>query len=123
MKKKTIKIYFLLLLIAGITIYTIQPLSAQYVMDKSIVKVSTINPNIYRTADKKLIQTSSSLQWSFVKDNIGSMESRNPYLDGVAASMNGNFSSDYHMLRGDKLWTEDDVQLSTVSQIKCGRYT
>lgn len=123
MKKKKMNLNFLLLLIAGITIYTIQPLSAQYVMDKSIVKGSTINPNSYRTANKKLIQTSSSLQWSFVKDNISSMESRNPYLDGVAASMNGSFSRNFLMLSGDKLWTEDDVQLSTVSKIKWGRYT
>ena len=123
MKKKTMKIYFLPLLIAGITIYSIQPLPAQYVMDKAVVKGSAINPNIYSTADKKLIQTSSSLQWSFVKDNISSMESRHPYLDGVAASMNGDFSKNYLMLRGDKLWTADDVQLNTVSKIKWGKYT
>ena len=123
MKKKNTSLNILLVIITGIIFSSIQPLSAQYVMDKAVVMGSAINPNIYSTADKKLIQTSQTLQWSFVKDNISSMEARHPYLDGVAASMNGSFSRDYLMLRGDKNWTEDDVQLSTVSQIKWGKYT
>ena len=114
---------FLLLLIVGNIIHSFVPISAQYVMNKKVVNGNYINPYLHHPTDKKLIQTSSTLQWSFVKDNIGSMESRHPYLDGVAASMNGNFSRDYLMLRGDKLWTEDDVQLSTVSRIKWGKYT
>lgn len=110
-------------LIASMIIHSAVPISAQYVMNKKVVNGNYINPNLHHPSDKKLIQTSSTLQWDFVKNNIGSMESRHPYLDGVAASMNGNFSRDYLMLRGDKLWTEDDVQLSTVSQIKWGKYT
>lgn len=123
MQKKILKINFILLLFAGISIYNINPASAQYAMEKTVVKGSSINPGLHHALSKKLIHTSSTLQWSFVKDNISSMESRHPYIDGVAASMNGDFSRDYLMLRGDKLWTEDDVQINTVSQIKWGKYT
>ena len=130
MKRDLLKTGLLLLLVLALINYTIQPLSAQslsaqaqYVMDKTVVEGNTINPNLHHATDKKLILTSQSLKWSFVKDNISLMESSHPYLDGVAASMNGNFGRDYLMLHGDKLWTEDDVQLSTVSQINWGRYT
>ena len=112
-----------ILLIVSMIVYSFVPISAQYVMDKKVVNGNFINPNLHHPTDKKLIQTSSTLQWNFVKNNIGLMESRHPYLDGIAASMNGNFSKDYLMLSGDKIWTEEDVQLSTVSQIKWGKYT
>jgi hypothetical protein len=114
---------FLLLLITGNIIYAPETASAQYVMNKTVVNGNSIIPGIHHATDKKLIQTSSTLQWNFVKNNIAFMESRHPYLDGVASSMNGNFSKDYRMLSGDKLWTEEDVQLSTVSQIKWGKFT
>jgi hypothetical protein len=114
---------FLILHISIVLIFTIESVSGQYVMDNAIVAGNTINPKVHHATAKKLIHTSSSLQWSFVKDNIGSMESRHPYLDGVAASMNGDFSKNFLMLRGDKLWTEEDVQLRTVSEIKWGKYT
>ena len=123
MKKRITSLNLLLLLIAEIICCTTQHVSAQYVMQKSIVEGSSINPGLHHATSKKLIHASSTLQWSFVKDNISAMESRHPYLDGVAASMNGNFSKNYLMLRGDKRWTEDDVQLSTVSQINWGKYT
>lgn len=117
------QIKILLLLIVGNIIYAVELASAQYVMNKTTVDGNSINPKIHHATDKKLIHTSSTVQWRFVKNNIALMESMHPYLDGIAASMNGNFSKDYLMLRGDKIWTEEDVQLSTVSQIKWGKYT
>lgn len=117
------KFKYFISLIVSMIIHSFVPISAQYVMDKKIVNGSYINPHLHHPTDKKLIQTSSTLQWNFVKNNIALMEARHPYMDGVASSMNGNFSRDYRMLSGDKLWTEDDVQLSTVSQIKWGRFT
>jgi len=118
----TEKSYFLFLLIA-LTTYSILPLSAQFVKEKKIVDAKTINPNLYHSTGKKLVQTSNKLDWNFVKENIGMMESRHPDLDGVAAGMNGPFDKNFLILRGDKVWTDDDIQLSTVSQIKWGKYT
>ena len=69
------QIKFLILLIVGNIIYAVEPVSAQYVMNKTIVNGNYINPYLHHPTDKKLIQTSSTLQWSFVKNNIGSMES------------------------------------------------
>ncbi len=110
-------------LLTAISLCTIQPLAAQYIMGNPVVNGSAINPNLHHSTRKKLIHTSSTLQWSFVKENIRSMETMHPYLDGIAASMNGDFSKDYFMLRGDKRWTNDDIQLNTVSQIKWGTFT
>lgn len=112
-----------LFLVVSIIICTEQFVSAQYVMEKKPVEGNYINPNLHDGKEKKLIHTSSTLQWSFVKNNILAMEARHPYINGVASSMNGNFAKDYHMLSGDKLWTDNDVQLSTVSKIKWGRFT
>ncbi len=117
------KFKYFISLSVSIIFHSFVPASAQYVMNKKVVNGSYINPKLHHPTNKKLIQTSSSLQWNFVKNNINSMESRYPSMDGVASSMNGNFSRDYRMLSGDKLWTEEDVQLSTVSQIKWGRFT
>lgn len=99
------------------------PLFAQFVKEKTFAKGSDINPNLHHATNKKLIQTSNNLLWSFVKDNISMMEARHPQLGGVATGINGPFDKNLLMLRGDKLWTEDDVQLNLVSQIKWGRYT
>lgn len=123
MKNISCTISFVLLL--GITLVTFitQPLSAQFVKEKSIVKTNMINPNLHKSTEKKLIQTSNNLQWSFVKDNIGLMESVHPELDGIATGINGPFDKNFLMLRGDRLWTEEDVQLNTLAQIKWGRYT
>ncbi|MBO0936654.1 hypothetical protein J2I47_08875 [Fibrella sp. HMF5335] len=110
-------------LLSSFFLWVAGPAVAQYVMDRKTVPGSSLFPAVHQSTDKKLIQTSASLQWAYVNDNIAAMQARHPYLDGVAASMNGNFAKDYLMLRGDRLWTEDDVQLKTVSAIKWGRYT
>lgn len=123
MKRQSVNKHSLLLLLTGLFLWVTRPASAQYVMDKKVVPGSSLFPSIHQPTDKKLIQTSSRLQWAYVKNNIAAMQIRHPYLDGVAASMNGSFAKDYLMMRGDRLWTADDVQLETVSQIKWGTYT
>ncbi|MCY7358115.1 MAG: hypothetical protein LH609_11770, partial [Rudanella sp.] len=123
MERQGVKKHSLLLLLTGFFLWVAVPASAQYVMTKKIISGSSLFPSIHHPTGKKLIQTSASLQWSYVKDNIDAMQARHPYLDGVAASMNGSFAKDYLMLRGDRLWTENDVQLKTVSEIKWGKYT
>lgn len=112
----------LILLIANFTIFTTLSLSAQFIQEKPVVKALTINPAL-QSSSKKLIQTSNNLLWRFVKDNISMMEARHPELSGVATGINGPFDKNFLMLRGDKLWTDEDVQLNIVSQIKWGRYT
>lgn len=99
------------------------PVSAQYIMDKSRVQGKDILPALHHANSKKLIHTSNSLQWEFVKEHITELEARHPYLDGVAASMNGDFSKDYLILRGDRRWTDEDIQLETVSRISWGKFT
>lgn len=124
MKRNLYKIVLLLSLVLALLInYTNQPLSAQslsaqsqYVMDNAVVEANTINPNLHHATDKKIILTSQSLQWSFVRDNIRLMESKHPYFDGIATWLRKPILS-------GEFWTEDDVQLSTVSQINWGRYT
>lgn len=116
------KNYFLFLFVA-LTTYSILPLSAQFVKEKGFVNGNEINPDLQHSSDKKLIQATNSLQWSFVKDNISRMESKHPEIDGIALSMNGNFMSDYLILHGDKLWTDEDAQINAVSQVKWGKFT
>jgi hypothetical protein len=113
----------LMWLIMVVTVFTTHVLSAQFVKEKMVVGGNAINPNIYYSTDKKLIRASSNLQWSFVKDNISNMETMHPEIDGIALPMNGNRIRDYLILHGDRVWTEDDVQIKTVSQIKWGKYT
>jgi hypothetical protein len=110
-------------LILIMTLTATLPGTAQYVMDKTRVPGKNIQPALHHSESKKLIHTSNTLQWAFVKDNIAAMESRHPYLNGVAASMNGDFSRDYLMLSGDKRWTDEDIQLTTVSEIRWGQFT
>ena len=123
MKKRLRQTVSLLTLVAAFVNYSIQPVSAQFVKEKMIVEGNLINPNIFHSIDKKIIRASSNLQWSFVKDNISNMEPMHPEIDGIALPMNGIRIRDYLILHGDRVWTEDDVQLSTVSQIKWGKYT
>ena len=118
------KINYLHFLIACLAIVSVQQLNAQtqylnrtrYFMDNGVVAPNTINPALHHPTDKKLILTSQSLKWSYVMDNIGKMESSHPYFDGIATWVRKP------MMRGET-WTEEDVELSTMSQIKWGKYT
>lgn len=113
----------LLFLVLPLLSYSTQPLYAQFVKEKRIVQGNAINPDLHHPTNKKLIQATNSLQWSFVKDNISTMEARHPEIDGIALSMNGNFMRDYLILHGDKLWTDEDAQISTVSQVNWEKFT
>lgn len=102
--------------------YSIQPLYAQFIKEKKIIPGNSINPLGACLTDKKLIQSTNSLQWNFVEENISAMETSHPEIDGIALSMNGNFMRDYLILQGNKQWTDEDIQLSTVSRIKWNRF-
>ncbi len=118
------KANILKLIIAGLTIISVQSLTAQsqyfgrsrYNMDKGVVKGNAINPDLHHATGKKLILTSQSLKWSYVKDHIGTMEASHPYFDGIATWVRKP------IMRGEP-WTDEDVELGTMSQIKWGKYT
>ncbi len=118
------KYKLLTLFLAGMVIISALRLSGQsqylnrtrYFMDKGIVAPSTINPALHHATDKKLILTSQSLKWEYARDHIASMEAAHPYFDGIATWVRKP------MMRGES-WTEEDVELKTMSQIKWGKYT
>lgn len=118
------KTFTLRLLIACLAFPLPFPLEAQtqylnrskYVMDKGVVAGKDLHPNLYHSTGKKLVLTSQSLKWSYVKDHIQTMETSHPYFDGIATWVRKP------IMKGEA-WTEEDVELGTLSQIQWGRYT
>lgn len=118
------KVRFLQFLIISLTILSPRLLSAQsqyfdrarYVMDKGVVAGNAINPDLHHATDKKLILTSQSLKWSYIKDHISAMEASHPYFDGIATWVRKPIMS-------GEIWTEEDVELGTMSQINWEKYT